>query len=145
MLISVYLKAYIHVHALIYFAKDSRDQGSTPGHLIPETLKMVLPTSLLNTQHYKIRIKGKVELSKERSSAHPYIAIEKGDFWSSSTTVTPPPTTTTTTTIYIYIYIYVYVCECMCVCVCMYACVTLCVCVCVCVCVVKLTSLKNYW
>ena len=27
---------------------------------------------LLNTQHYKVRIKGKVEQSKERSSALPY-------------------------------------------------------------------------
>ena len=26
---------------------------------------------LLNTQHYKVRIKGKVEQSKEKSSAHP--------------------------------------------------------------------------
>ena len=31
-------------------------------------LKMVLDTSLLNTQHYKVRIKGEVEQSRERSS-----------------------------------------------------------------------------
>ena len=31
--------------------------------------KMVRDASLLNTQHYKIGIKGKVEQSKERSSA----------------------------------------------------------------------------
>ena len=30
---------------------------------------MVLDTFLLNTQHYKVRIKGKVEQSKEKSSA----------------------------------------------------------------------------
>ena len=35
----------------------------------------VLDTSLLNTQHYKVRIKGKVELSRERSSALPYTSI----------------------------------------------------------------------
>ena len=35
--------------------------GSIPGRVIPNTLKMVLDTSLLNTQHYKVRIKGKVE------------------------------------------------------------------------------------
>ena len=29
-------------------------------------------TSLLNTQHYKTRINGKVEQSRERSSALPY-------------------------------------------------------------------------
>ena len=36
------------------------DRGSTPGRVIPKTLKMVLDTSLLNTQQYKVRIKGKV-------------------------------------------------------------------------------------
>ena len=30
---------------------------------------MVLDTSLLNTQQYKVHIKGKVEQSKEKSSA----------------------------------------------------------------------------
>ena len=30
---------------------------------------MVLDTSLFNTQHYKVYIKGKVEQSKERSKA----------------------------------------------------------------------------
>ena len=36
---------------------------------------MVLDTSLLNTQHYKVRIKGKVEQSKEKSSALPYTLV----------------------------------------------------------------------
>ena len=53
---------------------------------------MVLDATLLSTQHYKVRIKGKVEQSKERSSAHPLhlgvVAIEKGAFESPSTTVT---------------------------------------------------------
>ena len=31
--------------------------------------KMVLDAALLNTQHYKVRIKGKVEQSREWSSA----------------------------------------------------------------------------
>ena len=44
--------------------------------------KMVLDTSLLNTQQCKVRIKGKVEQYKKRSSA-----IEKGAFGSPSTTV----------------------------------------------------------
>ena len=52
---------------------------------------MVLDTSLLNAQQYKVRIKGKVEQSRERISALPYItvfvAIEKGAFWSLSTMV----------------------------------------------------------
>ena len=61
------------------------------GHVLPKTLKMVLDPSLLNTQHYKVRIKGKVEKSWERSSALPYIpgvaAMEKGAFGSPSTMV----------------------------------------------------------
>ena len=36
---------------------------------------MVLDTSLLNTQQYKVRIKGKVEQSREKSSAFPYISV----------------------------------------------------------------------
>ena len=48
------------------------DQGLIPGHVIPKTLKMVLDTFLLNTQQYKVSIKGKVEQSWERSSALPY-------------------------------------------------------------------------
>ena len=63
------------------------DQGSVPDRIIPKTQKMVLDASLLNTQHYKIHIKGKVEQSRERSNGLPLhlgvVAIEKG----ASTTV----------------------------------------------------------
>ena len=37
--------------------------------------KMVLDTSLLNTQHYKVRIKGRVEQYRERSCALPYSSV----------------------------------------------------------------------
>ena len=37
--------------------------------------KMVLDASLLNTQHYKVWIKGKVEQSRERSSALRYTSV----------------------------------------------------------------------
>ncbi len=57
------------------FANGPVDLGSSPGHVIPETLKMVLDTSLLKTQQYKVRIKGKVEQSRERSSAFPYTSV----------------------------------------------------------------------
>ena len=43
------------------FGNCLRDLGSIPGCVIPKTLKMVLDTSLFNTQQYKVRIKGKVE------------------------------------------------------------------------------------
>ena len=45
------------------FANGSGDLGSIPGRVIPKTLKIVLDTYLLNTQQYKVRIKGKVEQS----------------------------------------------------------------------------------
>ena len=42
------------------FANGLEDLDSIPGRVIPKTLKMVLDTSLFNTQQYKVRIKGKV-------------------------------------------------------------------------------------
>ena len=36
---------------------------------------MVFDAALLNTQHYKVRIKGKVEQSRKTSSALPYISM----------------------------------------------------------------------
>ena len=63
------------------------DVGSILGRVIPKTSKMVFDTSLLNTQHYKVRIMGKVEQFRENSTAfsHGVVAIEKGAFRSSST------------------------------------------------------------
>ena len=57
------------------FANDPEDLGLIPGCVIPKTLKMVLDTSLLNTQQYKVRIESKVEQSRERSSALPYTLV----------------------------------------------------------------------
>ena len=57
------------------FANGPGDRGSIPGRVIPKTKIMVLDTSLLNTQHYKVRIKSKVEQSSERSSAFPYTSV----------------------------------------------------------------------
>ena len=37
--------------------------------------KMVLDTFLHNTQHYKVRMKGKVEQSRKRSSDLPYTSV----------------------------------------------------------------------
>ena len=53
------------------FANGPGDLGSIPGRVIPKTQKMVLDTSLLNTQHYKVRIKGKVEQSREGVAPSP--------------------------------------------------------------------------
>ena len=64
--------------------------GSIPGWAIPKTEKTVLDATLLNTQHYKVSIKGKVEQSKERSCAPlrlGVVATEEGAFGSPSTKV----------------------------------------------------------
>ena len=57
------------------FANGPEDLGSIPGRVIPKTLKMVLDTTLLNTQQYKVRIKAKVEQSRERSRALLYTSV----------------------------------------------------------------------
>ena len=51
---------------------------------------MLLDATLLNTQHYKVRIKGKVEQSMEWSNTPQHFGvagIEKGAFGSPSTAV----------------------------------------------------------
>ena len=65
------------------FVNGPEDRGSIPGRVIPKTQKMLLDAALLNTQHYKVRIKGKVEQSREwwRPLLHfGVVAIEKGAF-----------------------------------------------------------------
>ena len=57
------------------FANGLGELGSVPGRVILKTLKMVFDTTLLNTRQYKVRIKGKVEQSKERSSDLPYTSV----------------------------------------------------------------------
>ena len=65
-------------------ANGRKDLGSIPGRVIPKTQNMVLDASLLNTQHYKLWIKGKVEQSIEQSLRlllHlGVVAIEKRSF-----------------------------------------------------------------
>ena len=56
-------------------AKSPGDRGSSLGRVITKTQKMVNDAVLLNTQHYKVRIKGKVEQSRERGSALPYTSV----------------------------------------------------------------------
>ena len=72
-----YFTAFYRLFGLVgtVFANGPGDLGPIPGRVIPKTLKMVLVTSLFNTQQYKVRIKGKVEQSRERSSALPYTLV----------------------------------------------------------------------
>ena len=57
------------------FANGLGDLGSIPGQVMPKTQKMVLDASVLNTQHYKVWIKGKVGQSLERSRAIPHTFV----------------------------------------------------------------------
>ena len=50
------------------FANGLGDLVSIPGRVIPKTLKMVLDATLLNTQHYKVRVKW----SNPRKGVVPY-------------------------------------------------------------------------
>ena len=74
----------IYIYIIIYrsiglvdrvFANGTGDRGSIPGRVKSKTQKMVLDNSLLNIQHYKVRIKSKVEQSRERSSLLLYTLV----------------------------------------------------------------------
>ena len=53
------------------FTNGLGNLGLIPSHIIPKTLKMVLDTSLLNIQQYKVCIKSRVEQSRGSSCALP--------------------------------------------------------------------------
>ena len=59
------------------FANGPGDLGSILSRVIPKTPKILLDASLLNTQHYKVRIKGKVEQSREKCGALRYTLVKK--------------------------------------------------------------------
>ena len=70
----IYLNRAIGLMSWV-FANGPGDWGSIPGRVIPKTQKMVLDLPLLNTRLYKVRIKGKVEKSREWSSDLPYTSV----------------------------------------------------------------------
>ena len=53
----------------------ANSQGSITSRVIPKTQKMVPDTALLSIQHYKVRINGNVERSREWSSALSYTSV----------------------------------------------------------------------
>ena len=59
----LYLDIYFMTQPMSIIAWESAnglgDQGSNPDQVISKTQKMVLDAFLLNTQHYKVHIKGK--------------------------------------------------------------------------------------
>ena len=64
---------------------DLGDLGSIPGRVIPKTLKMVHDTSLLKTQQYKVRIKGK--WSNSGKGVTPSPTPRCSSFWKGSVLV----------------------------------------------------------
>ena len=57
------------------FANGPGDSDSISGRVVPKIQKMVLGTSLLSTQHYKVRFKVKVEQSREKSHSLSYTSV----------------------------------------------------------------------
>ena len=64
----------IYIYIYLYICGPG-DRGLIPGRVIPKTQKMVFDAALLNTQQYKVQIKGKVEQSRERSCILPYTLV----------------------------------------------------------------------
>ena len=54
------------------FANDPGDLVLIPGRVIPKIQKWYLMVPLISARHYKSRIKGKEEQSREKCSTHPY-------------------------------------------------------------------------
>ena len=69
------MKHYTRNIHFFLFASGLEDRGSIPGRVVPKIQKMAIDATLLNTQHYKVRIKGKVEQSREESSALLYTSV----------------------------------------------------------------------
>ena len=95
--------AYVYIHIYIYehysllrltrlvgrvFANGLEDLGSIPDCVIPKTLKMVLDTSLLNTQYYRVRIK--VKWSNPGKGVAPSTKPQCSSYWKGSLLVTAP-------------------------------------------------------
>ena len=57
------------------FANGPGDRGLISDWVMPKTQEIVLDTSLLHTQHYKVCIKGKAEQSREESVTISYTSV----------------------------------------------------------------------
>ena len=68
------------------FANGPVDRGSIPGRVIQKTQKMVIDATLLNPQHYKVRIKRKEKQSRKWPHLS-VVAIRKRAFGSPLTMV----------------------------------------------------------
>ena len=68
-------RIYISIGTVLEFANGPGDNGAIPGRVLPKTQKMLLDASLLNTQHYKVRIKSKSRNQVKGVCALPYTSV----------------------------------------------------------------------
>ena len=71
----VKLMTYTNAKPATGLVSSVRQWPGRPGRVILKTQKMILDAALLNIQHYKVCIQGKVEQSKERNSALPHTSV----------------------------------------------------------------------
>ena len=79
----MFIYIYIYIQVCIYvfgqacrmFTKGSREWILITHQIIPKTQKLVLNTSLLDTLHYKVCIKDKMDQFREKSCPHPYTFV----------------------------------------------------------------------
>ena len=99
------------------FINDLGDWSLIPGQVMPKTQKMVLDTSLLNIQQYKVRIKSK--WSKSEKGVAPSPTSSCSSYWEENLRVNLDYGRPA----YIYIYIYIQICMYICIYLYIYACV----------------------
>ena len=92
------------------FANGPENWDLIPVRVLPKTQRKVLDAALLNTQHYNVKIEGKDEQSRERSSALSLTSM----LWllkkeSSDCSRLRLPTLLTFTYLFTHIYIYIYI------------------------------------
>ena len=68
---NIYIYIYIYIYILLLPDIGLAVRVFNPRSSHTKDSKMVLDASLLNTQHYKVRIKGKVEPSREGVAPSP--------------------------------------------------------------------------
>ena len=74
-----------YLFVLSVFVNGPADQGLIPGWAIPKTQNLVLDASLLNTQYYKVRIKGK--WSNQEKEVVPSPTPWSSSYWKGSVQV----------------------------------------------------------
>ena len=118
--IHIYLYNYnsVCVWTHIYVHTSQETRPLTSGWFILKTQKMVPDMSLLDSQHYKVCIKGKVEQSRERSSI-PSI-LQCSSYWKESLWAALDYGCQLYFYLLFYMHIYIYIYVCVCVCVCIY-------------------------